>query len=274
MSEATVRLYHPNGAEVQLPIQITFQSASADIETYTKSGWLIRPPEKTETINIGYIVRRSKLNKITGEETPVIDLFGSHPKMNRRFLMVYLNKPEQIQAFEIATGLKLDQIKFFNGDAPPKNEDGATNREYIVRLEKTVNVAYKANPAYDPDEKDESKKKPARLFIRWLDKADWYNESNPTPHPASPQNGVKSSPPPTAAPATPKDEGASNNQWWLIVTQRNRVIEAFAKFGIRGKDKIVEAMGQLEPGVTKLSETKAPTLEDYIAMIDRVYEAW
>lgn len=274
MSEATVRLYHPNGAEVQLPIRIPFPDASSDIETYTKAGWMIQKPEKTEVINIGYIVRRSKLNKITGVETPVIDLFGSHPRMNRRFLMVYLNTLEQIQAFEIATGLKLDQIKFFNGDAPPKNEDGATNREYIVRLEKTVNVAYKANPAYNKDEKDETKKKPARLFIRWLDKADWYDAVNPTPRPVAPQNGAKSSPPPTAVPATPKDAGASSDGWWNDVAKRNQVIEAFAKFGIKGKDKIVESMGTIEPGVTKLSETKAPTVEDYIAMIDRVYEAW
>lgn len=130
-----------------------------------KSGISVREPgldegEQSETFH--FIVRRAKWND-DNTETPIIDLYIDHDKMRFSLLKVYLNTPDDVEAFQQATGLQLGALPLYDGQAAiERGKDTRIDGKYMIRLQRPVTVVWKLNPAYE-----DGGKKAKRLFVRW-----------------------------------------------------------------------------------------------------------
>lgn len=282
MSEAKVKLFHPNGAEVFLPIPEDFTAATHKINHYTQSGWAIRQPERMLEQIIGYVAKRSRIDERTGYEVPILDLYATHEKMTKRFIVRYINTEQQAKEFEAITGLKIEDIPLFDG-AQPVEKGTRQAEKYIVALPFPVKISYKDNPKYnklkpDAEKTKEEKKIPARLFVNWLERVEV--PANPTP--ASPAKSEKNdSPKSTSTKSEPKAGAGSNEHWATIESNRTQVANAFAEYKIIGKPKVLEAIQEIERNkfgedieISKLTETKFKTVEEYLSAIRQLYEEW
>lgn len=157
----------PNGVKVyfQIPMAIgvsAFDQALNFTDALLEKGFMQSEPglgrgEHTELI--GLVARREKTNK-DGSVSPVIDLYAAAQHLAHRYMGVYLDTPEDVQAFETASGLKLKNIPLNPADAPPSKD----NTRLVVTPVKPLTVVYTNNPDYD--EKSD-KKNPKRIFVRW-----------------------------------------------------------------------------------------------------------
>ena len=193
-----VKLYHPSGAQVTVPLSldnpITAEQASGlftSLGTLITAGFTVSPEDLEageQAIDINAVVRRSK-SEDDGTETPVIDTYMVNGTY--RWVAKYLNNPDDIAAFEAATGLKLNDLPLYEGSNSIELGKNAKLDKYVVRLNTPAKLVWKLNPRY---EGLEDKKNPKRLFVRW------------DSHKVKPTNGNNSQPkqtPPTpeAAPA-------------------------------------------------------------------------
>ena len=168
------KLYTPEGVLVTLPVTAApadYAAMLANVRAALAAGFLVNAPglEGGEhRDDVGFVVRRSKQNE-DGTETPVIDLYPAEDAIKFALLSVYLNRPEDVAAFEYAAKVKLDDLPPYIGTN--KIERGANRQtdRLVVRVPKPFGVVWKDNPKYDPDEQDTKKKKPKRLFVRWAD---------------------------------------------------------------------------------------------------------
>lgn len=143
------------------------QAAMAEIHSFiaseVASGLLPNEPgleegERTETIR--YVVRAKKRSG----EPVVLHLYTD--KFN--FLKVYIDNEDTALAFYNASGLQFSQLPIWiGGNAPERGADKDTDK-FIIAAPQPFRVAWKPNPDYNPDEIDTTKKKPARLFLRYL----------------------------------------------------------------------------------------------------------
>ncbi len=166
-----VKLYHPGGVQVTLPVltgePVTPEMAGlmlSSVGAYLTAGFAANLPgveegEKVEDIR--YIVRRAKVND-DGSETPVVDLYPD--RANFRILVLYLNTEQDIQAFEAACGVRLKDLPLYDGDNSIERGKGPKTDKYVTQLTQSAKAAFKANPKW---EGDEDKKHTKRLFIRW-----------------------------------------------------------------------------------------------------------
>ncbi len=171
-----VKLYHPAGAQVTFPVDlnvlVTPDQATTMLQSVTNllnAGFSVFQPglEDGEQMDqIGFVVRKEKEGE-GGEITPVIDLYPANG--NFRLLHIYLNTPADVQAFEKATGVKLEKLPIYEGTNAIERGQSAKVDRFVVKLSSPVKVVWKLNPRYDPDETDIKKKKPRRLFVRWAD---------------------------------------------------------------------------------------------------------
>lgn len=161
--------YMPNGMKVSFTVPImnlnnAFAEALAFTDKLLADGLLLSPKglEDGEIAEqVGYVLRRVK-----DDGTPVIDLYPVNEKTTFRFVMTYLDTPEDIKDFEHASGLQLNAIPLYEGDRLER--DGKEkSKKYIVRLTTPCTAIIKNNPHYNPDEPDVKKRKPKRLFVRW-----------------------------------------------------------------------------------------------------------
>jgi hypothetical protein len=159
---AYVKVYHPSGAEVYLPIHEDFGAAGNAIGGMVGAGWLLEKPPKQHSGVIGWVVRRSKIED-DGSETPIIDFYIDHPDMVYRILAKYLNNDKDVADFEAAMGVKVSALPYSDSSAPLKRGDAKTAK-YFFRLPAPVRIYYRDNPAYNPDEEDAKKRKPQYLF--------------------------------------------------------------------------------------------------------------
>lgn len=195
------KLFHPSGAQVTVPLplgepltvgaaQSIFQSVNALLE----AGWLVNMPglEEGERVEeIRHVVRRVKIND-DGTETPVVDLYPE--RANFRILGVYLNTPQDIQAFESACDAHLGDLPLYEGDNAIERGKGPKTDKYVFSLSRSARVVLKQNPRW---EGEEDKKHPKRLFVRWLDST--ATNGNSKTHPAM---SVASQPSPGKEPAS------------------------------------------------------------------------
>jgi len=166
-----MKLFTAQGVLVTLPVGVPFDYAGAlaGVAAALGAGWLVNMPgleageEKEE---IGYVLRREKVNS-DRSETPVLDLYSSNDAAKFKTFSVYLNKPEDVAAFEAASGLKLASLRVFPGTAAPERGANKSSDAFIVRAPRPFGVVLKPNPKFNPDETDATKKKPKRLFVRW-----------------------------------------------------------------------------------------------------------
>lgn len=178
---AWVRLWHPRGVDVRLPIVVgepvtvsTWREVLASVDAAIDAGFLATAPglEPGETREmIGAVVCRVKEGNRDGSSTSVVDLYAAgDPATNRyRLLSVYLNTEADEHAFERASGLRLDQLPTYIGVGHIERCKSAQLDTLVVTAPKPFAVAWKLNPKHDPTEKDQTKMKPKRLFSRWPD---------------------------------------------------------------------------------------------------------
>lgn len=165
------RLYHPRGPQVTLPVLDTTPAGSlAAVAAYLDAGWLVAAPgleEGEEKDSVGWVLR-STIEK-DGESTPFLLLYSTNDALKWSFLKVYLNTDDDIAAFEYASKMRLDALPEYVGADKPARGAAAKTDRFIVAAPRPFGVVYKKNPKYDPNETDASKKKSARLFVRWAD---------------------------------------------------------------------------------------------------------
>ena len=165
------RVYDGKAFKISMTLNLvdfgeTPQEAIANIHTFianeARTGLLPTEPgleagEKTETIK--YVVRAQKRS---GEAVVLHLYFDKHS-----FLKLYIDGDEQRQAFKDASGLDFDNLPvWIGGNAPERGASAATDR-FITALDAPLQIVWKANPDYNPDETDATRKKPARLFVRY-----------------------------------------------------------------------------------------------------------
>lgn len=178
---AWVKLYHPRGVDVRLPLPVgraplnaaDWRNVLASVDAALDAGFLVTAPglEAGETRElVGAVVCRAKDDR-DGGSTSVIDLYAAgDPAVNRfRLLSVYLNTEADEEAFERASGLRLDQLPTAVVPAPIERGKSRQLDQFVVAVAKPFAVAWKPNPKHDPAEQDKTKMKPKRLFSRWPD---------------------------------------------------------------------------------------------------------
>lgn len=165
----------PNGMKVYFTMPSNYENAMEVAIAFTDKliakGFVQHEPrlgagEQKEIIS--HVSRRNKKNN-DGSTSPVIDLYVNNERMEYRFLAVYLDTADDVQAFETACGLKLAAIPLNPTDAPPVRDNAAL----VVKLAWPVTIIFKDNPRYDANSIE---KKPKRYFERWDGIASKSNE--------------------------------------------------------------------------------------------------
>ena len=166
-NNAWVKLFHPSGAQVTLPLPLDsaqIEAVMSSLDALLQSGLSVSSPgtEPGESVEqIGHLVRRVKTNS-DGTETPLIDLYGV--RANYRLLGLYLNDPEQLAEFEHACGVHINDLPLYEGESPIERGKNPKTDKYVFALPQPVQILYRANPRW---EGEGDKKNSKRLFVRW-----------------------------------------------------------------------------------------------------------
>lgn len=176
MGPGLMKLFHPRGVDVFVPAGLTMEDYANLLSTFDQAitdalaaGWALgsAPLEVGETKeSIGFVVRREKENT-DKSLTPLIDLYLAEESKKYSVLSVYLNKDEDVAAFEQVSGLRLTDLQVYIGANKIERGKSRQTDKLVFKAARPFGVVHKPNPKYDPDETDTTKKKPARLFVRW-----------------------------------------------------------------------------------------------------------
>ena len=146
------RLYHPAGAQVTVPILLDKPLSAANAQVMLDSvsamldaGWQVNAPGLEEGEQKQEVVSVSRREAKDG--TPIIAFYLAHPKTVKKFLHSYLNKQEDVLAFEVATGLKLNAIPIWPGERDV-DKDNKDSGKYIVPLPQPLNIVWEVNPKW------------------------------------------------------------------------------------------------------------------------------
>jgi hypothetical protein len=179
-----VKLYHPSGASVTIPLYmrepITKEVAGCLTSSVTQllgAGFSVNAPglDDGEFVEeIGFIVRRAKTNN-DGSETPVIDLYPAQGHF--RLIGKYLNSEDDVKLFEAACKVDLNKLPLYEGDNSIERGKNPKVDKYVVPV-KPVKIIWKLNPRY---EGESDKKNAKRVFVRW-DVAGLHVEQERTPY--------------------------------------------------------------------------------------------
>ena len=151
-SETTgwVKLYHPCGSQVTLPVPVNTQLTADQIaalarimvDAYLNSGFQVNAPgleEGEQKKEVAFVSRRAGR-----DETPIVAFYIDHPKVFKKSLHVYLNKAEDVEAFEAATGLKLMDIPLWDGERDI-DRDNKSAAKYILPLPRPISLIYEVS---------------------------------------------------------------------------------------------------------------------------------
>lgn len=184
------RLYHPSGAQVTLPV--TYGVAGlmyAQVDAYLSAGFQVNAPGLEEGEQKQEVVSVSRRESSDG--TPIVAFYLAHPKTVKKFLHAYLNRPEDIAAFEAATGLKLDAIPTWPGERDI-DKDNRQSGDYIIQLPRPINLVWEVNPKWQTWSAEGGKSTGAiephkRILVRYDAASKPVTAPlNPAPEPASP----------------------------------------------------------------------------------------
>jgi hypothetical protein len=221
-------LFTKHGIQVKLPVPdrpFDYADALANVESALAAGFVVTAPglEQGESReDVGYVVHGE--SERDGEVTPYLLLYGCGDNHKFSFLKVYLNRPEDVRAFEFASKMRLDQIPVYIGDNKPERGKNSKVDKFIVPPPRPFRVVFKPNPKYDVAEAEAAKQKgdiyktPARVFVRWADQqpAD-APQAAPAPAPAAAppeQPRQQAGPAPPSTPNPPGHETSAMKQAW------------------------------------------------------------
>ncbi len=188
---ATMKLWHPRGVQVCLPLSLEAPMPTAgwrmlldSVSAALDAGWLTVQPgleEGEEKDEVGWVLRGE--HEKEGDSTPFVLLYSRNEALSFSFLKVYLNRQDDIAAFEHASKMKLEALPLYVGNDKPQR--GASNKtdRFIVAPARAFQVVFKKNPKHDDTEV--GKMKPARLFVRWAEQAPAAAEQPAAAPPAS-----------------------------------------------------------------------------------------
>jgi hypothetical protein len=171
-----VKLYHPKGPLVSLPVPMDPKEAFTHIVHCFEAGWLLAAPgleEGEHKEDVGYILRGD--TESNGEVTPYLLLYSTNEGMTFSFLKVYLNNAELIGKFEKCSGMKLSDLREYSGSDKPERGKSAKLDSFIIKAKKPFQVVMKENPKYKEADREAAVKKgeiykvPKRVFVRWGD---------------------------------------------------------------------------------------------------------
>lgn len=175
---AWVKLFHPSGADVRLPLDTTaiipvdgFRTILQSVSNALEAGFtvaIVGAEEGEQIEEIGSVVR-ADVDSRDGGSVPRIDLYLANERTKYRAVSVYLNTDADIKAFEAVSGLSVRQLPPYVGQGYIERGKSTQTDKLIIKAPHTFRAAFIPNPKYDPAETDISKKKPARLFSRWPD---------------------------------------------------------------------------------------------------------
>lgn len=167
-----VKLYAKCGAFVTIPVTekpLDYVAMATNVEAMIAAGFSVAAAgldvgEEKDTVAFVLHGKHAK----DGKTTPVVLLWNANEAYKWSFLKVYLNRPEDVEAFEYAAGVRLTQLPLYIGKDKPERGADADVDKFIIPIRKHFGVVFKKNPAHNPDT-EEGKMKPARLFLRWAD---------------------------------------------------------------------------------------------------------
>ena len=260
-----VKLYHPGGVQVTLPVltgePVTPEMAGlmlTSVGAYLAAGFAANLPgveegEKLEDIR--HVVRRVKVNS-DGSETPVIDLYPE--RANFRVLVLYLNAETDVQAFESACGVRLADLSLYDGDNSIERGKGPKTDKYVTTLPKNTKVVFKANPKW---EGDEDKKNTKRLFLRWHGVSVNGNGNSNGLGKADAAVTQPTQPAATAAPAAPANGNGKTKPLAKDVAAARAMIMTLGSEAVKGKP-----LGELGRDVWSYLATTTFTSHDALAL--------
>jgi hypothetical protein len=162
------KVWHKRGVQVTVPLRGEISTFAEQIESLFAWGFTAECPgleEGEEKDHVAYVLRGG--SEHDGKVTPFVLLYSTNDAYTWSFLKVYMNKPEDIAAFEFASKTKLDKLPDYVGNDKPQRGASVKTDAYIVKVPKPFGVVFKKNPKHDDTEA--GKMKPARLFVRWAD---------------------------------------------------------------------------------------------------------
>jgi hypothetical protein len=169
-----VQLWHPRGVRASLPLAGDARAMLAGVDEYLAAGWLAQAPgleAGEDRDEVSHVLRGE--HERDGEATPYLLLYSANEALAFSFLKVYLNRPEDVTAFEDACGVSLVSLPLYVGNDKPERGKSRKTDEYIVKLPRPAGVVFKANPKWNEQDKKaadargEVYKTPRRLFVRW-----------------------------------------------------------------------------------------------------------
>ena len=176
---AWTKAFHSSGLFVTLPVPVNgenydYAHAFRAVSLALEAGWLVNLPgleagEQRE--EIGYVLRRTKVND-DRSETPIIDLYPNHERATFKCFSHYLNSPDHVKAFEVASGVSLASLKNLPGATPERVGNWARDG-FIVKAPRPFGVILEPNERYNESEAEAAKKAnkvykvAKRVFVRW-----------------------------------------------------------------------------------------------------------
>lgn len=172
IENAWTKLYHPTGALITFPLflnePITLDTAKLvmqSVDNILAAGFQVNMPglEEGELMEeVSHIARREG-----SDETAIIDFYSSNTKLVKKFMHVYLDTPDDIAAFESATGIKLGTINVYDGNQAIERTNPKASK-YVVTLPRSLKVVYKINPKWEQWNQagKEGKEPHKRLLVR------------------------------------------------------------------------------------------------------------
>lgn len=208
----TVRLWHPRGCQVTLPVILgTPEEMFRGVAGYFDAGFLadapgLVPGEMRE--EVGWVARGTHTGR-TGL-ADVIMFYSTNEGWTRPFLTDYLNTDADRGEFERATGIKPATIPEYIGEGRLERGKNPRTDQLIVKLPRPKVVVMKPNPKYVEAEAVAAKaankayKVPKKIFVRWADASPAQAQAQDDHHDDSPA----AEPPAAKQAVTPEMEKA------------------------------------------------------------------
>lgn len=178
-----VKLYAKSGALVTLPVTekvLDYRAMLANVEAMIEAGFSVLAPglEQGEEKEMVRWVCVGEIEQDGGKRlTPYVMLYIDHEKLKYSFLKVYLNTPEEVAAFEFASGFTLAKLPVYVGDNRPERGKSTAIDKFIIEAKRPFGVVFGPNPRYSKADHDAAKAKvpaapysiPSKIFHRWAD---------------------------------------------------------------------------------------------------------